>query len=191
MNITEIHSRMKIPVAYRGLTLDDIDDRRKTLHIVPQVGELAQNKQNVIICSPTSGICKTLLSVGWLTAVRQSDFHFNQYDNPDEKLFYEPDRYRFIDCTDNPDFDMNNFDAPKIYRDLTRGARAIVLDDLGREGRFAPDWYMKIIYWAHSHGKPICVNSNMSIDMFIERYGENIRRRLLDNGVAINLKQGK
>jgi hypothetical protein len=188
---------MRIPVAYQGMLLDRFDDNRHGLTGVrDRVQKSAVDKQNIIICAQETEIGKTMLSVGWLYSLWGFDTYMKTLEkrNPDtgwyedyeEKQWHRVDKYRFVDCTDQIEFDTNDFaKAPLLYHTLTNSARGIVLDDLGREGRLAPDWYMKIIYKCHSAGIPICLTTNLAPEKLAERYGENVMRRIDGNGKNI------
>jgi hypothetical protein len=191
---------MGVPEAYRGggedsYNLHDFDNRNRIKSFVKSVGMSAQDKKNVIISSPISGIGKTRLGVGWLFHLRASDVVVDKFWDNDELCEGKPrlhqvSGYRFLDCREyDYKFEFGGFNVPELIDEIIRKKKGIVIDDLGRENEKATRAYLAIISYCHSHQIPICITTNLTLEAFYAKYGIDIKRRILDNGVAISLVQ--
>ena len=174
--------------------LKKFDNREGQKHHVDTIGNLAKDRKNLILSSDVTGIGKTRLAIGWLYTLWWYDtystmIHSIETKEPVTKR-WKPKFYKFIDCRYlNHKFDLSGYRIPDMLDKLINGVHAVVVDDIGRESERATQIYMAIMSEFHLRQVPVCYTTNLTNDKFIAKYGEDIKRRILDNGVAISLIQ--
>ena len=180
---------MGIPSSYCGedYILDRFDENHNQSQwnpaIVPIIRNSAMNRTNICLFSDITGTAKTRLMIGWLLELRQHDTFVKK--NPfGESVGLEardPVKYRFIDCRSNSIFNAGGYKSAEQVGKICHRARAIVLDDIMQERQAAAQSYSEIINHCFSHGIPLAMTMNATIDEFKERYDLSIYRRFIDN----------